>query len=86
MAKRLLAVVFLASAVGVGLYFSSAPRVQRHKQAESARAADASMRQSQAEAARLSEDRARLQSPAGREEAARTRGYLKPGEKRLDSR
>lgn len=76
--------IFVATAVAVGLAASySSWRMVREYQAKLS-AAEQRTRAAQMQKAELLGKRSRLDDSAGREEIARERGYVKPGEQRLD--
>lgn len=76
----------LIVAVGVGVAFSHKPwQIYRQQQRLSDRA-KAEMRQAEKDKAELMALEAKYESPAGREELARSRGYLKPNERPIEVR
>lgn len=73
-------ILFIATAVGVGLYFSRAPWQVYQQQKEISAKAAVQMRQAESERADLARKNAKLESSAGQEEQARQQGYLGPRE------
>ncbi len=96
--KLVLNIVFFAVAVGAGVLLSLKPWVdskdianrsvwqQMKIQRGKATAARADMKSAENERAELAAQRARLESPAGKEAMARERGLLKPGEVPIEVR
>jgi cell division protein FtsB len=68
------------AAIGVGLYLSQAPWQVYSQQRQKAAREQAEMKSVDEEHARLIEQLAELESSAGPEALARSRGYLKTGE------
>jgi len=82
--KPLFSFVFVAAAIGTGLYLSRAPWIAYREQRVIADQQIKDMRASEKARADLVREEARYRSPLGREELARKRNYVHPGEIRVD--
>ncbi len=71
-------------AVMFGIFMSLGSWKASNRQREEADAAHLELQKLQDEQIQITRERAAIESPAHREEAARARGYLRPGEKRLE--
>ncbi len=76
--------LLVLTALGVGAYMSLKPWQHFRDQRGRRDAAVQDMEQAEAERVALMRQRARYESPAGREELARTRGYRRPAERPLE--
>lgn len=76
--------LFLTLAVAFGVLLSLKPWEQYREQRQETDEAVSQMRDAERERADLIRERMRYESPAGREQLARERGYRRPGEQSLD--
>ena len=83
MKRALPRMVLFVLAAGCGLFLSRGVWSRYHEVRSDAVQAQSEMRAAEREKADLVQQRAYLESEAGREQAARDRGWLKPGEKPL---
>ncbi len=70
--------------VAVGVFLSREPWSHFRRQERMTKSSVQEMRLQVGEKAKLAEQLSSLETASGREERARERGYLKPGEKRLE--
>lgn len=77
-------IVFALLAISIGVALSLRPWQLYLDQRERSQEATADMKAAERERADLIRERNRYESPVGREELARERGYHKPGERPLD--
>ena len=82
--KTAMSVVFVAAAASLGLYLSRGPWVAYREQKAKADNATKEMRKHEQEKVDLLTEKARIDTPQGREELARQRKWLKEGETPLD--
>lgn len=78
-------VIFVAAAAGLGLWLSRGPWQAYLSQKASADAATKEMVKSEADMRDLMQQKARMDSPMGRESAARERGYRLKNEQPLET-
>lgn len=76
--------LFLTLAVAVGVFLSLKPWEQYREQRQETDEAVSQMKDAERERADLIRERMRYESPAGREQLARERGYRRAGEQSLD--
>lgn len=76
--------LFALLAISIGIALSIRPWQLYRDQREKAQDAATEMKAAERDRADLIRTRNRYESPVGREELARERGYLKPGERPLD--
>ncbi len=78
--------LFVLLAIGTGVALSIKPWEAYRVQKKKADQAQAEMRSAEQEKAELVRQKARFESPIGKEELARERGYRKPNEQPVDVR
>ncbi len=71
-------------AIMAGIFMSLGSWKAYRMQREEADGVRLELQKLQDEQIRMTREKAKIDSPAHREEAARARGYLRPGEKRLE--
>ena len=81
--KTLVSVAFVVAAASLGFYLSRDPWVAYHEQKLKADSATKDMMKAESAKNELLERKAKIESPAGREQLARGLGYVKDGEKPL---
>ena len=79
-------IAFALVAVSVGAYMAREPWGRYQEERALAKRANEEMKKAEAERAELVRQRAKVKSPAGREELLRDNGYVKKGEQPLDMR
>lgn len=79
-------IAFVVLAVSVGAYMAREPWGKYQEERALARRANEDMKKAEAERADLIRQRAKVKSPAGREELLRESGYVKQGEQPLNSK
>lgn len=84
MNKRILNLFLVVAAVAVGVFLSIRPWQIYAEQKSLAEDKIQQMKLAEDNRVRLMESKVRLESPSGREEAARDYGYRKPGEQPID--
>lgn len=84
-ARAIFNVLFIGAAVGTGLYLSRGPWQMYRQQKSKADQAQGQMRAAEKEREQLTKENAHSDTPAGREEAARKAGFLKPGEQKVET-
>jgi len=77
--------VLVMAAVGLGFYLSRGPWLTYREQRRKADLATMEMRKSERQKNDLLQQQAMLETPLGKEQLARGKGYLKSGEQALDS-
>ena len=78
--SKLFYTVFFLLALGCGIYFSIKPWKLYFQQNEKAQKAISQMKKTEKERSELIRKKAYYESPVGKEELARNRGYRKPNE------
>lgn len=81
--KTAWAIVGAAVAVGLGLYLSRGPWLMFWQQRSRASVAATELAKTEREKTSLMRERARLETPMGRQELAREQGYVKKGEESM---
>ena len=84
MNRTTLRIVLAVLAAGAAIGLSLRPWQTARDQKQQAHRARAELRKAESERAEMLRKEARFESPAGREEMARERGYRPPGEKPLE--
>lgn len=85
MVKRFaITLTIIVAGLAVGVLLSREPWKQLKKQEQMTKGSVQDMRLQVKERANLTRQLSSLETASGREERARERGYLKPGEKRLE--
>lgn len=84
--KRITFLAIVGISMAVAAFATRDDWSMMRDQRNAAKAAEDQRQAAEAKRAELTEKRARLETPAGQEELARSMGYRKPGEKPLESR
>ncbi|HTQ11323.1 MAG TPA: hypothetical protein VMI31_14755 [Fimbriimonadaceae bacterium] len=86
MSRKLVSTAFLVvAAAGVGLYLSRGPWLAYRQERQKSDAATNEMLKSEADKNDLIRQKAKLDTPIGREELARDLGYRKSGEQPVET-